>query len=376
MWDMRQHTAEYHYLIPPEFLVILQELHRMREAVDGYDETFEHWFKTNSTNNLTQLTTLAGTHASYGIVEKQLRIVGVFDFDGVPEAGSKEDEGDTWTISFSYKFKYDKPIGCAMFYPLMVHNQLVDQKYRPNPLVDIPDVAENTPHNCPLSVSAFSAFEKTNNPVSTMPGIAIPSFDEFFPNSIPTNTVRVFTALVDIDPTDPALLLSLKKLGSISIKPVVLDFLIGEVPFMFKDGGSIFTLNLYRDHDLLDKTHLSIDANLDIRATVPLSLRNYYHIRFGLNVDLTLIQQSALDRLRNNAAAAIAILSALDQSLVTNGLLPNMLGNSNLNYISRIDMMNAINAMNKQIITKGNRQQGYQMFTVESLVIKSFLKNN
>ncbi|EKD22637.1 MAG: hypothetical protein ACD_84C00029G0001, partial [uncultured bacterium] len=106
------------------------------------------------------------------------------------------------------------------------------------------------------------------------------------------------------------------------------------------------------------------------------SLRNYYHIRFGINTDLTLIQQSALDRLRNNAAAAIAILSALDQSLVTNGLLPNMLGNSNLNYISRIDMMNAINAMNKQIIAKGNRQQGYQMFTVESLVIKSFLKNN
>ena len=95
MWDMRMHEVSYHYLIPPEFLVILKELHRMRENVYPYGETYDQYFQANITKNATVFTTLAGTHAAWGIAEKQLRIMGYFDFEGVPEQGSKEDDGDS-----------------------------------------------------------------------------------------------------------------------------------------------------------------------------------------------------------------------------------------------------------------------------------------
>jgi hypothetical protein len=49
---------------------------------------------------------------------------GWFDFQAVPEVGGKEDEADTWTIGFDYHFHYEKPIECAMYYPLMVHNPM------------------------------------------------------------------------------------------------------------------------------------------------------------------------------------------------------------------------------------------------------------
>lgn len=414
MWDQRLHTAEYHYLVPPEFLVILKELHRMRENVAPYGEDYDLYFKNNTTKNATVLTTQTGTQSAWGISEKQLRIVGYFDFEGVPEQGSKEDEGDTWTISFAYKFKYDKPIACVMFYPLMIHNQLVDQNFRPNPVTDVISPLNKTDYNYSLSAFNFNSYDKSANPPSIWPGVAIPEFDEFFPSSIPSGTTRVFTALVNIDTTNPLFLLSLRDMGNTVIHPEILNFLVGEVPYLFKPRESVFTLNLYRGIDLLENNTLTIDSNLNINSVSPLSLRHYYHIRLGIVTDLTTINSRALDRLRNNGVAAMIVLNTIDPTLISKGCMPNLLGsnlnanngsltnlnngnNSNgsgssvggptglpngssfnplaANYITKSAMQLAIDAINSPTSVKGNGQV-YGFNTVQSLFITASKLNN
>lgn len=374
-WDMRLHELEYHYLIPPEFLVILNEIHRMRENVDGYGDTYDKYFNDHVSKKATIFTTLAGTQGAWGIAEKQLRVVGYFDFDTVPELGAKEDDADTWTISFSYKFKYDKPIACVMFYPLMVHNQLVAQNYRPDPIADNPNPLEDKIYARTLSSLNFSMFEKTNQDLLNWRGIAIPSYDDFFPSCIPDNTSRVFTALVNIDTTNPKFLLSLKHLGGITINPIILDFLLGELPYIFKVNLSVFNISFYRSIELQNNDVLTIDNDLNIFSVNELSLRDYYHIRFGIAIDLSLLSQAAKDRLRNNAAALLLILNEIDPSLAANGLLPKVLGN---NYVTRTDFNNTLDMMkgtegkslnsNRNIDYTSNNQI-YQFNTVQTLSI-------
>ena len=367
MWDVRTHAVSYHYLIPPEMLVILGEIYRLRENVAGYGDTWDQYLLSHSTNNLSVFTDLAGNNKAVGISENQLRIIGYFDFEGVPEQGSKEDEGDTWTISFAYKFKFDKPISCVMFYPLMFHNQLLDQRFRPDPNVDKPDPLLDVNYNFNLSAGFLSAFEKNRLVANPYPGVSIPSFDEFLPNSIEPNTMRVFTALTNIDPNDPLMLLNLYNMGNTTLDPAVLNFLVGEVPYILKQGMSVFTLSLYSSIDLLDNINITIDTALNVRSLVQLSLRNYYHVRLGLAVDWTLLAPSALDRLRNYGDALAILLNTIDPTLNAKGLLPTPIGS---NYVTRADLIKAVNEINKPTITQGNNQIGSNlMYTVQTLSI-------
>ena len=337
--DTYLHTLTYHYLIPEEFLVILKEIHRMREAVAGYGQEYDSYFIENTTQRARQLTNMSGKQTAWGIAEKQMRVVGWFDFEGVPELGSKEDEADTWTISFSYKFKYDKPITCVMAYPLMIHNQLI--KYRPE---EKEYRVEDYSKSYTLSAECFSKFERGNEvlTLSKRDGIAIPSFDEFIPASVVPDTVRVFTVMAGLDIINPTLLFSLKELGDYEFSPALLALLKTEAPFMTQPLKSIFVINLYQNTGLSSHDSLQVDSNLNVYSTDVLSLRNYYHIRLSIVADLRQLSQSVLDRLRNSGLATIEIINSLDPTMSIRGLLPKILGSD---YITRIALDKAIEAM-------------------------------
>lgn len=386
--DIHLHNLTYHYLVPPEFLYILKEIHRMRENVDGYNEVYDVYFKDRVTQRASLLTNLSGSQSAWGISETQMRVVGWFDFEGVPERGSKEDDGDTWTISFSYKFRYDKPIACSMHYPLMIHNQLLDQKYRPDePVYDVTEQLSSYTS----SSRDFTYFEKGRKRV-TVPGYAVPSFDEFIPTDILIDTMRIITALVSIDTTatNPKLLMNLRELGDIELNPIILDFLVKETPFICKPYHSIFTLSLYRSILLAEADEIQIDADLNIYSKDDLSLRNYYHVRLALVTNLNLLTESALLRLRNSGLALQLLLDAIDPTLKLKdvdaaiakkrenivydepgiGLIPPVLRND---YVTREDLQIAIDEINREILVRGDGQI-YQFNTVQVLMVQSKLE--
>lgn len=364
----RIHDLTYHYLIPKEFLVILQELYRMREAVAPYGESFDTFFQDNLTERASVATNQSGTQQEWVIAEKQLRVLGWFDFEGIPEAGSKDDSNnDTWTIGFAYKFKYDKPLACVMQYPLVIHNQVVSQDYRPS---EKPEQLELHQANYSLSAKNFSMFEKSREimTVASLPGVAIPDYDEFLPRSIVHDTLRVFTCLVTLDATDPPLLLSLRTLcPSWQLDADILDYLTGEIAYLPHRYQSAFTLSLYESCDLMDESWLTVDADLNVYAKQALSLRMYYHVRLGLLKDLSLLDEAAKTRLRNHGPALVKILDALDSTLRAKGKLPPMTANG---YVKRADFETAIDEINRAILSKGDRQIR-QFNTVETLMIEA-----
>jgi hypothetical protein len=319
--EINLHEITYNYIIPPEYLYVLREIHRLRENVAGYGDSFDDYFRNNLTPKATVITTTTGTQGTWAIPETQLRIVGYYDFEGGPPLEEREETGGvTYTISFAYKFKYDKAIACTMFYPLMIHNQVLSTKYRPNkPAYELDQQLKVYS----LSAKYFHGFEKGKTKLDTLPGVAIPSYDEFIPEFVLPETKRLFTALVSIDVNSPLELMSLNNMTSYKLNPLLAEFLAGEAQYMTIPGASVFTLSLYRGQTLMDANSVSIDSNLNITSTTQLAFRDYHHVRIGVMTNLTKLATVASDRLRANCKLFRMVMEYIDPSIVKSGLLPS-----------------------------------------------------
>jgi hypothetical protein len=360
--EVNLHSFSYSYLVPPELIVILKELHRLRESVGGYGEAFVPYFVANSTVRLTELANLSGDHKEWAIAETQGRVVGIFDFEGIPELGSRDDDLGTWTISFSYKFKYEKPIECAMLYPTMIHGQLLSNKFLPDPL----EYPNQYSSKRPLSSSNLGFFETGVALTGVPQGYSIPSFDEFNPSYIPPSTLRIFTAAVTRDDVYPSFLFSLRELVEIELDEDILEFLVGESAYLIKAYNSIFSLNIYANQSIMEPRSLMVDSDLDVHTTFVMNIRINYHVRLSVYTDLSLLTVEALRRLRRNGRVLNKILTAISPSLAASGLLPVIIGT---NYVTAAELTRVINILNRSITIKGDGQV-YQFNTVESLLIK------
>ena len=309
------HELRYHYEIPEVFLVLLREVHRLRERVAGYGESFEEYFTERLTSNASVLTNLAGAADLWAVSEKQIRVQGYFEFEGVPDKPEREGDHDAWTVACAYHFKYDKPVSCNLAYPLVVHNQVLSAPYRPTEraysLYDHQRAESITGH-------AFAAFETDTAALlyRSSNGVAIPNFDTFTPASIVTATVRVLMALSTVSAEEPHALFSLAELPDLALDVDVVDFLQhSEYPFMGVTYASIFCLSLYAGRNVRASGALTCSADLEIRAAAALALRTTHRVRLGLVVDLSLLSADALARLKNYPRAAIKIAKAIDAAL-------------------------------------------------------------
>jgi hypothetical protein len=299
--DVNLHEISYHTHLQEEFIVIIKELHRLRENVAGYGESFDTYFAQHLSDKASIKTNLGGKAVLWGVDERQIRVQGLFDFEGAPEKGEKDGTNDAWSISFSYKFEYQKPILMNMVYPIVVHNQVLSSKYRPTEKVYR---LEDQNRSFSLSNRAYNAFESDTTVLTYKgnDGISIPAFDEFAPKTILPSTVNVMTCLVVVDTTvgaDPRKLMNLGELGDVNLSPTVLKFMRElEYPFLGKDYHSIFSLSLYRHGTLFDTNSLYVDQNLDIYSNFDLDLRKTYRIRLGLVTNFSFLRKEALDRIR------------------------------------------------------------------------------
>lgn len=308
----RIHQVSYNWLIPPEYMVILQEIHRLMQVNEPYpgEDVFDNYFALYASQRCSNIVTAAGTEPQMTVAETQMRIQGWFDFETGPQEPQKDDEGSSYTTSFTYKFQYQKPIGSVLIYPLMIHNQLI--QYRPAKPQDMVDAHLRS---YSWSTQALRQFEQGNQALGPSNGYAIPAFDEFIPAEVPASTLRVVTVLTSVDPlaANPRLLMNLTDLGGDwkLHKRIIRMLKDTEYAFATKLLLSPFVLSFYTNRILMDNTSIALTADLDVIAAADLSLRNYYHVRFALASNLMLLAPAAQERLRSNADVVCLILQAL-----------------------------------------------------------------
>lgn len=365
MRDTILHKATYSYTLPAACMGIIMELHRLRENQGGYGENFETYFNQIKAPHVRELTNVGGKIVRTGVGETQQRIIGLFDFREEPEKGGKDGDADAWSISFTYKFEYDKPNAVVMEYPLVVHNQLLGGKYRPGredkPSVNLQDFNRSASS----SIGYLSYFESDYEWLKNRyirKGISIPDFDEFIPADVPEGTWRMCTYLIGLTEDDKVNLFNIEELPMVEpLDPVIKKFFLEEAPYMTRQYASVFNIQLYQETDRLHESLIRVDQNYDLKATRNLDIRKTYHVRLGIYWDWRLLDKDAKDRLRLNPEVVDRLIC---------GLYPHYCG---LPYEKINDRYISLDEMDKIIDTITQRQidQLRGMKTVQTLFIEA-----
>jgi hypothetical protein len=298
MRDVNLHSVTYHYPLPTEVLGVLKTVYGLRELYRGYGESFDEWVLSNASDRLTVVTDQIGNFSQVAVSETQSRIVGLFDIDTIPDKAEREEAG-IWTISFGYKFSYEKPIAVHLKYPVMVHNNLMPAEYT---IFDGVTNLDRKSLSRGTSFSALQIFEVDSLMTGLMEEdslVRIPSFDDFRIVSAPVGTGTTFIALTEVDTQDSKTLLNLRELGDIVLKRSILNFIRdSEYTYVSQIYKSVINLSLYRNQYLTSSGNIICDKNLTLTSKDVLDLRNQHRVRFGIVTDLALLDPKALERLR------------------------------------------------------------------------------
>lgn len=326
------HEITYHYEIPYGFLQLIQDVYETRERVAGYDgdtPDFSRYVREHITPRATNLTTLIGTQPTVAVAETQLCVQGYFDFSGAPVLESKEAEGGLYAIEMTYTFSFDKIIGCAASYPLVVHNQLLPDRWYQRPLAsgNVVD-PDRRVHFASASTEAMQAFTPTFTSRCTrqLGGYTNPEFDDWVPNAVWPRTSTLMTVMLTVDEADQTLLANLRELGEYRFDADVLTFMASEGYYMGRYLQSIFHCELYRNESMLEDQALVVDDDLDVRAVNALNPRDRLHLRISIVNDLLSLDAQAIDRLRTAGPVALKILAALQAQFFDGVLLPELVG--------------------------------------------------
>ena len=367
MRDERVNIVSYSYLIPLEIIEILKEINRKRESQAPYGETFDQYFDRYVSPKATVLTNLAGENPVKAIAETQAKILGWFDFEGFPEEGTKEANNSVWVIEFGYKIKFDNPLGSVLEYPLMVHNQLIDKKYRPT---SKPYRIEDYALEYSRSGEAMEAFAK--NPPTALnrtQGMSIPVFDDFIPpqSGVPTDTTRIVTMLTSIDPVVPRALVNLSDLGKHQLHSCILELLRTERANVTRTASSPFNVVVYQNDIAMSRDSYYLNDNLEVVLNSDPDPRAIYRVRLSYFDRPRLLPTAAKDNMRKNACATKLLFQAMKPSLVPDGLMPaEMPGN----YISRVEFDRVADLIDQNYDSRNNNQV-YQFNTVMVLFVDS-----
>lgn len=313
MRDINLHKIEYHYSHPLEFMVILAEIHKLREETEGYGDKFEQYLFDNSTTRLTEIANLSGSLVNYAITESGLRVQGLFDFlpEGAPREITKGDEAGTWVTEFIYRFTYDKVVGMSFRYPIMVHNQLLPERFIPKPIDDHNQADLGFTH----SGNSFNRLETQNLQnlkAESFVDFAIPANDQFLPNNMFPSMKGVISALCSIDPTDKKYLVDLHELGDVMIDKDVMEFFEKvEWKYLTVPLQSIFNVSIFRHSYLANDRDFFVNNKLQVRSKDELNLRKNHRVILSLCTDIELLPVAALKRMKMFPKAAAKILKAI-----------------------------------------------------------------
>ena len=322
------HNLKYHYLIPEEFIAILHHIHELRENIAGYGESFLKYLtskgQVHGSVRLTTLTNFKGHQQRLGITENQTRVFGGFEFDSTPERGSRQQENETWEVSFTYKVRYSRPIEMIMEYPLMVHQQPLMEPFIPSAddrMYYMGLGRERNFNRSSLALEEFTA-QTAHLAKDYKKGISIPDYDEWLPKptDTPPGVRRIYDLMISLSHDKPDRLVSLLDVEEIEFGSKMIEFMKEESKYMHLQGGSVFNVGLYNQWALLHNNYIEVDDELYVVSKLDLTLRNMYHIRLGVYEDWTKLTQRALDRLqrRPDIVRGILIFLGFDIGMINN----------------------------------------------------------
>ena len=311
------HVVNYSWPIPDTFMAILHEVHRLRENNKGYNEDFPHWLKRCFVKRMAVITAQDGKNARFTIREKQLQVHGWPEFQDQPPKQQREGEVGTWSIEFTYTFSYDRVESMVMRYPIMVHNQLMTNRYYDDFIAeDYKAIMRYYTYSMNASIPHLG-YPSGLETLVRQGAISVPPFDKWKPELTPARYTPALNIMLQVDSNNPNALLSLTQLGDWDFSLDVIRFLRERPRSIVVPYNNIFNVQLYRNNSLMDTQKIIVSEDLDLHYAEPLDERYVYHLSISVLSDITRVDVFTLANLAKEGAFALRYLIAIIPALAT-----------------------------------------------------------
>jgi len=361
------HQIDYHYPVPMEVLIVLKEIHRLRENRAGYGETIGEYLRKNFVKSMTSISDVSGKNPLMVIKEQQSAVVGRYDFTTAPPRPQKENDTGAWSVGFTYYYYYDRCDQVVMNYPVSIHGQLLSVKYRPDTK---PYEIEDYFNKRSLSRTALQNFtyeQRLGAAWEQEPGIPIPTFDDWLPSYKMPSSQNVFRVLLSVDDNDPTALLNLTDLGAWKINPMMENYLKSSPVSLLNPYESLFNILVFENDTIYGPDNLMVGANLDVRTITDMNPRKQYHLTLNLLLDVRRLTDAAILRLAKHGQFAQNVITFIDPTCP----LPKLLPDGTLVFR---DLLKALDYISRD---KRNLLPGSERFwaNVGSFVIQTFKRS-
>lgn len=299
--DVMIHEITYEIILPEVVEDIISDVYDLRNRL--LPQSLAGYFRDNGSKRIKVITDMSGGNAKLALRETQSRILGMFDFTGGPEKAERDDDSNTYKISFDYKVKINKPAMMTMSYKPMVCNKLLPNKYF-SFLVDkeLSDKEEKNKDRLMsrsmTSLSHFEAHRQLDQLYDIKMPVNIPSFDIIKDRSLTSGYCVLTTMLTQVDETDKKSLFSLKELEPYYLDRDFMEWVVdGEYAYIGQSFQSVLFFGLCQDDKYFNNPVLTVDSNLNVASSITLDLMTTTRVYMNFIIDLTTVNEKVFDRM-------------------------------------------------------------------------------
>lgn len=367
------HEVTYGWHIPKVMLVILYQIYRCRESVAPYGETLKEWMDACLSPKVTAIVNQAGKNETITVSETNIGVIGWFDFTGQPDEPQHDKDTGTWTYTFGYKFAFDIPIGAHMRYPLMIHNRVLHEKFRPS---KVPYTLRERYYTPGIVKVLLDSVAKRYNPFEmgqVLPGISHPKFDDWLPSQLPSVHTMLFRIMLAVNLAAPTEVLDLSDMGiGYEFDSDLIAYMRRYPQKLTQMGESFIHVHLYAHSLPLGQEFLSVDSDLSVSSSEALSARLPYHLVVSMVHDVSELSRAAREDLMENGVIALKYFAVLAPELPTMDIWPTLTQGGR---ITRIEF-NRIMAYLDEIRSTHYRHVEYSARFVANCIIETRRKED
>lgn len=304
--DITHHQVDYTLIIPTVVEEFISDVHTLKNRL--IPQPLDQYFMNHSTNRVHAITDMSNeSNMRLGVSERQVRIIGLFNFSSMPEKLTINREESTYEFKFDYKFTFSAPKAMSIRYPTMICNRTLPAKYlsfiQENKENSLREYKSNHNYigNSLANLSYFEAHRQLENRVDINVPINLPLFDEFSIREGHRGFGVAASILTEVDETDNKSLFNLGDLDPYYIPDVILQFIKeGERRYVVEPYASFIYIGLHQDEKYFDAPLLEIDEHLNVKSKTKLQLFRPTRVTLSVNFDFSKLHENLHDRLLNN----------------------------------------------------------------------------
>ena len=307
------HEITYHYPIPLNYMRLLARIYNMRQAVAPYDvnESLAKWLKDSFIKPYQILNTAKGDFPLFTVCEKQVPIIGWFEYGNQPPKPQKVQDLSLNSLEFTYSFYFDCVETMTMRCPPMIHNQMLPRNFllRQPPLEVDYVMKEGS-----KAQEAFENFRYNGEAMSGRlgkVGLPIPWYDDWIEDVNNPSYMTLVKILTSVDLADPYDILNYQALGAWKLNPLLIRYLKATYQKINLPYQNIISISQWRWGELTNMKDLEVSSDLAIRTKVALNPRDLHHHVLSILTDPSRLTDDAIDDLLQHPCLIKTYLSSL-----------------------------------------------------------------